>query len=42
MNSGSTGGRSWFGYIFVGGPVDASDFVQGEAKSAVDGSRAYR
>lgn len=27
INSGSTGGRYWFGYVFRGGPVTPSDFV---------------
>ncbi|KAK7754888.1 hypothetical protein SLS62_003202 [Diatrype stigma] len=27
-NSGSTGGRFWFGYVFRGGPTTAEDYVR--------------
>jgi len=41
-NSGSTGGRYWFGYLFGGGPIDSSDFVRDESKKAdVTGARAF-
>jgi hypothetical protein len=41
LNSGSTGGRYWFGYLFSGGPIDSSDFTEAPKKSEVTGARAW-
>ena len=35
LNSGSTGGKYWFGYLFGGGPIDSSDFVEAPPKDQV-------
>jgi len=40
-NSGSTGGRYWFGYLFIGGPVCASDFVAGPPEAHVESAQAF-
>jgi len=40
-NSGSTGGRYWFGYLFGGGPVTSDDFVEAPEAFKVEGARAY-
>jgi len=39
-NSGSTGGRYWFGYLFGGGRASPSDFVEGPPSADVDAARA--
>jgi len=41
LNSGSTGGRYWFGYLFSGGPISSDDFVKAPKKSEVTGAVAF-
>jgi len=40
-NSGSTGGRYWFGYLFQDGPVSSDDFVEAPKVFKVEGARAF-
>jgi hypothetical protein len=41
-NSGSTGGRYFFGYLFMGGPLTREDFVEGPVSANVTAASAFK
>jgi hypothetical protein len=41
LNSGSTGGKYWFGYLYTGGPIDSSDFVEAPKEAEVTKAQAF-